>query len=62
MLNRNDGKTLHDQVVDAYHSDSPESELELARLSKEAMEMMDDDEWDALCSELLGAKGGQSYA
>lgn len=49
---------LHKQVVDAYYSEAPESELELARLSKEAMETMEDDEWETLCSELLGAKGG----
>lgn len=53
-------KPLYEQVVDAYHSDAPESELELARLSKEAMESMEDDEWDALCAELLGAHLGSS--
>lgn len=55
-------QSLYEQVRDAYYSDAPESELALARLSKEAMETMDEDEWDALCAELLGAKGGQTYA
>jgi len=54
-------KPLYELVVEAYYSETPESELERARLSKEAMDTMEDDEWDALCAELLGAKGGQSY-
>lgn len=57
-----DDQPLYQQVVNAYHSDAPESELELARLSQEAMDTMDDDEWDALCAELLGAKGGNTHA
>ncbi|HET8843268.1 MAG TPA: hypothetical protein VFN35_17530 [Ktedonobacteraceae bacterium] len=57
-----DGRTLYNQVRDAYYSETAESELELARLSQEAMETMEDDEWEALCAELLGAKGGQPHA
>lgn len=52
-------KSLYEQVVAAYNSDTPESELELARLSKEALETMNDEEWDALCAELMG---GRHYA
>lgn len=49
-------QTLYAQIVASFYDDAAESELQLARLTKEAMDTMSDEEWDALCAELMGGK------
>lgn len=50
-------QSLYNQIIAAYYSTDPQSELLLARLTKIAMETMPETEWTALCAE-CGAKPG----
>jgi hypothetical protein len=50
------GGALYDQVKAAFFDTSLESYELFKQLSEQAMETMEDDEWDALYAELMGGK------
>jgi hypothetical protein len=52
MLNEFQAQALHDQVVAAYYDTSDESYELLEQLSETAMNEMNTEDWNALCTTL----------